>query len=107
MPPSGTLDFVTVDRCEDVAGIRRRILFNYSGPASYVTGGDPLAASDIRLGVIEDIPEQIATNGTNITCFVYVNSTSKLQAFVPNTGVEVASGVNLSAYTMRVEAIGR
>lgn len=108
MPPLGTISFTAADRAFDVAGIRRRVIIQYSGPASYVTGGDPFAAADIKLGVIEDIPEQIVANGTpTILCIVYNNVNNTMQFFDTSTKNEVGAGTNLSAYVGRFEAVGR
>lgn len=107
MPPLGTLNFTAADRPFDVAGIRRRVIIQYAGPASYVTGGDPLVAADIKLGVIEDIPEQIVSNGTNILCIVYNNTAGTMQFFDTSSKAEVAAATNLSLYVGRFEAVGR
>jgi hypothetical protein len=103
----GTID-LSQARPFDEAGIRRRVIITYTPPASYATGGDSILPGDIgNLGVIEEFPEQIATNGTAIVCFIYNFTTQKLQAFQPSTNVEIAAAVNLSAYISRIEVMGR
>ena len=99
------IDF-TQARPNDVAGIRRRRIVQYTGPASYATGGDLLVPSDVTLGVIEDLPEQSVTDGTSVRTIIYNNTTQKLQWFVPNTNVDVAAGVNLSTFIGRFAVTG-
>jgi hypothetical protein len=101
-----TLDKSTI-RFYDDAGIRRRRTFIYTGPASYVTGGDSFVPADVSLGVIEVAPGGVATDGTTVRLLAYDYTNQKYQWFVPNTNVEVANGVNLSTFLIRLEIIGR
>lgn len=96
----------TVARFRDNAGTRNRRVVGYTGPASYVTGGDPLAATDVALGTIEHISDFAISNGTDFRIVSYNYTTGKLFMIVPSTNVQVANGVDLSAYTGRFEVIG-
>lgn len=100
-----TLNYDAV-RTRDLAGIRERRVFPYTGPASYATGGESISASDVLLGTIELLPDFHITDGTTVRTMVYNYTTGKLVAFVPNTNVQVANGVNLSTFTGRFEVIG-
>lgn len=107
----GTID-LTQFRAEDGSNTKRRLQAVYSPPAAaqggYVTGGDPLVASDLKLGQLDymDVGNAVTTGGTLYTpVYDYVNS--KLMLFVGTTGAQVANATDLSALTIRFEAIGR
>jgi hypothetical protein len=76
----------------------------YTGPTSYVTGGDAIAGSDVGCGTIDYIDfGGGAYNGSNsvyLPC--WIQSTGKIIWYVPNTNAEVAPGTNLSAYTVSI-----
>jgi hypothetical protein len=65
--------------------------------------------ADLGMGRIELMLFTPATNGTLFTYPVWVPSATggTVKWLVGTTGVEVAGGVNLSAYTARFEAIGK
>ena len=100
----------------DNAGVRRRRLVKYTGPASYVTGGDSIAPGDVDLAVIEDISENVAYNSATpqIYFLVFDNSAAaggatgggKIRWFTA-TSTEVSAATNLSGATSFVEFIGR
>jgi hypothetical protein len=96
-------------RNPDNAGIRRRIVVKYIGPASYVTGGDPYSAADNGpgIGVLELIPSFNATDGTTMYNCWWDKANSKIIWFVSSTGVQVANGVDLSSCYVWVEAVGK
>lgn len=96
----------TVVRTRDLAGIRERRVFGYTGPNPYVTGGDPCTASDMLLGTVENVDDFLITDGTSVRLMTYNYTTGKFLAIVPNTNVQVANGVDLSAFTGRFEAMG-
>ena len=79
----------------------------YQGPAAYVTGGDSFLPGEAKMGAIMAILGLIATDGTNVIIGVYRPLLNTIQWFVPNTGVEVANGVDLSNYGALIEVIGR
>jgi hypothetical protein len=93
----------------DSSAARIRKIGGYAGPASYVVGGDPIVPGDLGMGRIELILFAPATNGTLFIYPVWVPSGNggAVKWLVGTTGVEVAGGVNLSAYTTRFEAIGK
>lgn len=81
----------------------------YTGPANYVQGGDTVAADDVGLTAIDFVnPIGNAFDKTNSHMYLvgWDQSTGKLPWYVPNTGAEVAGGVNLSTFTMLVEVVG-
>ena len=102
---TGTLD-LTVVRPYDVAGVRRRTIGKYTGPAAYVAGGDPIAAADVKLGEIELFDAVGLTDGTTAYTIIYDKTNLKLQIFLA-AGTEVTVGTNLSACSAWFEAIGK
>ena len=94
----------------DSSQARIRKIGGYVGPASYVSGGDPISGADLGMARIELMLFTPATNGTLFVYPVWVPTTGGagvIKWLVGTTGVEVAGGVNLSAYTARFEAIGK
>lgn len=89
-------------RQNDVTGVRKSRLVLYTGPSSYVTGGDSFTAADVDLGTLEHAPDFLAWNGSAVRLVVYDYTNSKYVWYVPNTGAEVANGVDLSAFAMRI-----
>jgi len=91
-------------------------MFSWTGATSYVTGGDAITASQIKLGRIEFMPMAgaIATTGAaTAILFVYNYVTGKIQAFW-QTGAaaaaalpEVDAATDLSDYTALMVAEGR
>lgn len=72
----------------------------YTGPASYATGGDPFAPSDVGFGNIDAIvPACEPSNGSAVRLLRWDKDNAKLQWFVPDTGAEVAAAQDLSAFT--------
>lgn len=103
-----------VVRYKDVAGIRRRCVFQYTGPASYVNpGGDVISAVSIGLGKIEQIDASGIVpdaNGANLRVIAFnfaSDNTSVTARWFTDLATEVANAVNLSAYTVRIEAVGK
>lgn len=100
----------------DTRGMSARTLFTYQGATSYATGGDALAAGQIKLGTIEYLPPAVAiaaTGAATAIVFVYNYVTGKLQAFW-QTGAaaaaalpEVTAGTDISDYTALMVAEGR
>lgn len=98
---------LAVARGRDIAGVRRRTVGRYTGPASYVTGGDPIAPGDVGMGRIEFFDFELASNGAGTFRLIqYDHASGKAIWVVPNTGAEVANGTNISAFTARFEALG-
>lgn len=105
---TGTLDKTNL-QYHDSSAARIRKIGGYVGPASYVSGGDPIAGQDLGMARIELMLFTPATNGTLFAYPVWVpaGANGAVKWLVGTTGVEVAGGVNLSAYTARFEAIGK
>jgi hypothetical protein len=105
---TGTIDKTNL-QFHDSSSARIRKIGGYVGPASYVSGGDPIGPGDLGMGRIELMLFTPATNGTLFTYPVWVATATggTVKWLVGTTGVEVAGGVNLSAYTARFEAIGK
>ena len=101
-----TID-VTVVRPYDVAGIRRRTIAQYTGPASYVAGGDSFLAGEVQVGVLEHVIFEVATDGTNFRLLFYDHTNETVVWIVPDTGSEVAGATDLSAFNARFEAVGQ
>lgn len=102
-------------RPRDVAGVRRRMLVKYTGPTSYVTGGDSIAPADVGLAVIENVEEDLAYNPTTPQIYFIVFDQSvaaggpqggKMRWFTATT-TEVSAATNLSSAFAYVEFIGR
>ena len=99
----------TIGAYHDSSNAFIRKVGGYAGPASYVTGGDPITPADLGMGRIQLVLFTPATNGTLFVYPVWVpnGAAGAVKWLVGTTGVEVAAGVNLSAYTARFEAIGK
>lgn len=70
----------------------------YAGPASYVTGGDPISGLDnLGAGEIFGVYGNIS-DGTSVRTAWWDYTNQKLMFFVPNTNVEVANAVDLSTF---------
>jgi hypothetical protein len=93
---------------------------DHVGPASYVTvtnatnapgGGDTLYASEMGLKQIERVLSGMSDDGQYIIVGQGVPGgfpqNAVLMWIVANTGAQVANGVNLSARTAKILAIGR
>jgi hypothetical protein len=70
----------------------------YTGPASYATGGDPISGSDLGSGEIFGVYGNIS-DGSSVRTAWWDYANQKLKFFVPNTNVEVAAAVNLSTFS--------
>lgn len=104
----------TIRWAKDMWGHYAVTFGDYTGPASYVTGGEALTASMIKLGVIEFATIGFAHKSDNLTAvvFKYNGVTGKVQAYWGNAGAvsafpEVDSTTDLSAYTARMMFMGR
>jgi hypothetical protein len=90
----------------DSSNARIRKVGLYTGPASYVAGGDPLSAGDLGMGRVELLLFENATNGTDLRMVKYDYTTGKVKWF-DLAGAELAGAAALSAYSARFEAIGK
>lgn len=87
--------------------------FRYTGPASYTTGGEAVAAGAVKLGTIEEILSAVAiaaTGAATAIIFAYNSATGKMQAFwAPGAKAalaEVDASTDLSDYAVTMLAIG-
>jgi hypothetical protein len=95
----------TIGNYHDSSNSRIRKIGQFTGPASYTTGGDPLTPADIGMGRIELLLCEPFDNGTGIVLGVYQVAAQTMK-FYDMAGVEIANATNLSAYNARFEAIG-
>jgi hypothetical protein len=105
---TGTLD-KTIGAFHDSSQARIRKIGGYAGPASYVTGGDPITAADLGMARIEVMFFTPATNGTAYYTPVWMPSGGggAIRWLTGTTGVEAPALTNLSTYLARFEAIGK
>lgn len=96
-------------RNPDNAGIRRRVIVEYTGPAAYPAGGDPYSAADNGpgIGVLEFVPGMVASDGTTLYNVWWDKANGTLRWFVSSTGLEVATDFDLSGMGCWVEAVGK
>lgn len=79
--------------------------FRYTGPASYATNGDSAdgttGITTFGLGAVVSFPSPVALDASAATphLVVWIPSTRKVKWFVVSSGLEVANGTDLSAYT--------
>lgn len=99
---------------KDVRGRSSHVVFNYTGPDSYAAGGTSIAAGDIKLGTIENMPPAVAVSSADSTkavLFVYNKETGKIQAFGGAAGgavlSEITDATDLSDYSVDMIAEGR
>ena len=78
----------------------------YTGPASYVAGGDPLAPSDVGWNSFDQVILGLAHNGSAVRLLVYDRTNETVLWYVPDTGSEVAGGQDLSGYTAQISLVG-
>lgn len=101
----------TVGQYHDSSNACIRKIGGYTGPASYVAGGDPIVPGDLGMARITLMLFSIATDGTDFLYPVWVPAASggggKVLWLVGATGVEVAAEEDLSTFTARFEAIGK
>lgn len=97
----------------DKSADRTRRTITITGPASYVTGGDPISLlNDVGLGNLHFINGAVARSHANagLTCrLVALNRDSvgapKLQWY-DQAFNEIANGVDLSGYRLTIEFVG-
>lgn len=97
---------LTAARGRDIAGVRRRNIGLYTGPASYVTGGEAFVAGDVGLGRLEFVDFELANDGTDWYGITYDYTNGTAIWVVLSSGNQVANGVDLSGFTARFEAVG-
>ena len=93
-------------RTEDSAGIRDRRIYQYTGPASYVTGGDSLVPADVKLSVIELVSFENPVSSTPACRHVTYDHANENVIWFDQANAEIANGVDLSSFSARAEFIG-
>lgn len=95
----------------DRSGTYSRRIGLYTGPASYVQGGDSFPPESVNLKSIEHADFSIAwvpgTPGTAPYSVVYDRTNKKVVWFVTTTGAEVAGATNLSTFVADFEIVGK
>jgi len=97
-------------QARDVAGVRRRWIGRYTGPASYSPGGigDPFLPSEVEMGAIGSFKGQAWNSGTAaVRILIYDQVNQTVRWFIPNTGAEVAGAQDLSGFVADIEVVGR
>jgi hypothetical protein len=90
----------------DKSGAYERRILGYTGPSSYATGGDSLTPEQCQLGMIAAVLGLVIWNGTNLYTGFW-NSTTKKIIWLSATATEVTNATDLSAFTGRIEVIGK
>ena len=91
------------------ASFLRRVA-RWTGPASYVSGGEPVTAATFGLGRIVALLGGMGSDASGaLRLAVYNPATNKIAWYVDGaTGfTEVAGGVNLSTFSAPIEVIGQ
>lgn len=96
------LDVTTIPDRHDRSGAKTRKFYRVTGPVSYVSGGEAL---ELGLSRPELVLADHATNGTDLRVVQWDYANKKLKWF-DFAGAEIAGAQNLSAYSVRIEAIG-
>lgn len=100
----------TVGNYFDASSSFLRRVARWTGPASYVSGGEPVTAATFGLGKIVALLGGAAVDGAGaIRLAVYNPTTGKIAWYVDGADgfVEVAGGVNLSTFSSPIEVIGQ
>ena len=92
----------------DRTGNFSRRVAQYTGPSSYVTGGDSFPPETLGLGQIQVLLFELAINAAGtVRGLVYDTTNEKVLWYVLDTGAEVANGTDLSGFSARFEAVGK
>lgn len=97
----------TVARFQDDAGIRRRAVGQYTGPASYATGGEAVTAGDLGLGTVEFVDFDNPASSTPACRLVKYDYANAKVIWFDLAGAEIANGTDLSTFVCRFEAVGK
>lgn len=96
--------FVARDRMND----RMVMQLKYTGPASYATGGESVAASnDLGMAEVYAVAGAVISDGSAIRIGFFDYTNQKLVWYVPNTGAQVANGVDLSTFSGYLTFFGK
>ena len=97
------------DDGRNVSGNRRTVTGIYTGPALYVTGGDPISANDVGLSDIRELDFGLAAdaNGANPRLLRLNAAGTKIMWYNPQTAAELVANAVLNGHTAVVRAVGR
>lgn len=106
-----TVDVNAVANPINYEGQKVTDLIKITGPVSYTTGGFSLAggSNGIPIGTFQRVSFDgvfVAAALSSVRIPVWNPDTQKVLLFVPNTGAEVANGVDVSTYTARAKVVG-
>jgi hypothetical protein len=90
----------------DKTGDRSVRYGKYTGPASYLTGGDALAPEQLAMGRIDFLIFEDMSNGTDLRRALYDYAAKKVKWF-DYAGAEIGNGTALNTYSGRFMAIGK
>jgi hypothetical protein len=90
----------------DKSGAYERRILAYTGPNPYTSGGDTLTPEQCQLGMIAAVLGLLISNGTAIF-WGFWNPTTKKILWYSATGTEVTNATDISAYSGRIEVIGK
>lgn len=101
-------NYTTVQPLRSKDSDRQRRVLVASGPASYVSGGESLPAADLGLGRVDLVLGGLAraSAGATVRLVAYDYTTNALQWY-DLAGNEIAGGVDLSDYSVRLEIAGQ
>lgn len=83
-----------------------KCVVKFTGPSTYTTGGDAITPAQVRMGTFEWFPVFAISDGTTIRLGHYNHTTGKVMFFT-EAFVEVANGVDISAFSGRVLVHGK
>lgn len=102
---------VPVSGWPEPVGTKKAEVLVYTGPSSYVAGGDPIAAATLGWGGFDFISGgMLDSTGTYYLQPVFsgfsARTVVKILFIIASTGLEEAAGTNVSTSTARLLALG-
>lgn len=90
------------------AGAQRTVIVDYTGPASYATGGDAFAAGNVSLGRLYYAPSFAAQASAGGTVYlgVYDYTNGKYVWYTAADGLQVGAATDLSGVVVRLAVVG-
>lgn len=94
---------ITLDTVE---GVDSAVYAQLTFSGTYATGGETLTPGELGLAAVKLVQcEDVRATATTVVPAQYNVATGKVQIF-DDAGVEVANGVSLTGFTLRIKAIG-
>lgn len=101
-----TLSTPAASKHPDLAFVNARMATRtYTGPASYSTGGDAIAARDLKLSHLLDVLPAIARNSAGTIRLLYYNRADGTIRWYDDAFTEIAATTDLSGFTATIWAI--